>query len=869
MAMGPSRWKVITPSEFPWEQEAFDFIRSQLPDSDPYLAWQGFNFISDNGSIYEVDVLILTPMGFFLVEVKSRPGVLAGDAATWTWKHEGRLASADNPLILANSKTKKLIGLLRRQKAFKDVRSPYLEALVFCSAPGLQCELPDHARTRVCLRDREAKEGREAHPGIIAALTDGCIFGVNTSRTPRIDRPIMHAVSRAMEQAGIRQSERYRTISDYRLKSLLMEGPGWQDWEGVHVSLPDNRRRIRRYTLSTAASDEERSTLLRAARREYQILDGLNHPHILGVKGFTDNEFGPAIIFEHYPKAVRLDHYLTEAGSRIGIDVRLGLLRQIAEAMKYAHGKGIYHRSLSPQSVLVTDPAEAVPQARIFNWQTGSKELSSSTSNPTGRPVTATVHIEQLVEDSAIAYMAPEAMLEHQTGGQHLDVFSLGALAYHLFSGKPPASGFFELNQRIRETHGLQISAVLDGAPKELQELVQYATHPEVSSRYPSVDDFLQQLDLVEDEYTAPQQEQTVHPLDAKKNDRLEGGLVVKGRIGSGSTSVVLLVDDDGQERVLKIARSPEHNNRLKDEAEVLQKLRHQSIVEVFRTVQMHGLTGIIMERAGNETLAKRIADDGHLHPDLLQRFGEDLLLTVDWLEQKGIPHRDIKPDNIGVMPVGRGDQLHLVLFDFSLSRTSPDSIRAGTARYMDPFLSLRKPARWDLAAERYSAAVTLYEMAAGSDFPLKWGDGRTDPSQLNCEVTLDAERFDPEVRDGLSAFFTQALKRDPAQRFDNCRDMLEAWRQIFKQAEQTVKPADQPVVDPDKAIADATLETHVMQLGLASRAVTALDRLNINTVRELLGFPLRRIYRMRGVGNKTRRHLAEAVTKLALGSLT
>src|SRR5690606_88361 len=122
------------------------------------------------------------------------------------------------------------------------------------------------------------------------------------------------------------------------------------------------------------------------------------------------------------------------------------------------------------------------------------------------------------------------------------------------------------------------------------------------------------------------------------------------------------------------------------------------------------------------ETLRHRLRKEGRLHVDYLQRFGEDLLGVVNHLEEQGVPHRDIKPDNLAVGMVGRGDNLHLVLFDFSLSRTPAENIRAGTVGYLDPLLPLRKPPRWDLHAERYAAAVTLYELATGS-LP-KWGDG-------------------------------------------------------------------------------------------------------------------------------------------------
>ena len=162
----------------------------------------------------------------------------------------------------------------------------------------------------------------------------------------------------------------------------------------------------------------------------------------------------------------------------------------------------------------------------------------------------------------------------------------------------------------------------------------------------------------------------------------------------------------------------------LQDEGEVLQQCRHPHIVEYCGLLAMGDRLCVLMRRAGQETLGQRLRKEGRLHVDLLQRFGDDLLGVIKYLEDTGIAHRDIKPDNIGVGPMGRSDRLHLVLFDFSLSRTPPDNIRAGTTGYLEPLLPLRKPPRWDLYAERYAAAVTLYELAAGPHNLPRWGDG-------------------------------------------------------------------------------------------------------------------------------------------------
>jgi Nuclease-related domain len=115
---GRTNWNAITASSFPWEKEALDYIRSQFPTHERYRAWSNFEFVADDGSLNEVDLLVFTPQGFFLIEIKSNPGVLTGDAHTWTWQEDGRQKVVDNPLFLANQKAKKLASLLQRQRAF-------------------------------------------------------------------------------------------------------------------------------------------------------------------------------------------------------------------------------------------------------------------------------------------------------------------------------------------------------------------------------------------------------------------------------------------------------------------------------------------------------------------------------------------------------------------------------------------------------------------------------------------------------------------------------------------------------------------------------------------------------------------------------
>jgi serine/threonine protein kinase len=118
----------------------------------------------------------------------------------------------------------------------------------------------------------------------------------------------------------------------------------------------------------------------KAAKREFELLEGLNHPGILQAFDYTEHELGPAIVFRHDPDSLRLDHFLAQYGARLSVDDRLSITRQVAEALRYAHEKRVVHRALSPQSILVANPESNARTIKIFNWQTGQRLAGTTTS---------------------------------------------------------------------------------------------------------------------------------------------------------------------------------------------------------------------------------------------------------------------------------------------------------------------------------------------------------------------------------------------------------------------------------------------------------------------------------------------------------
>ncbi|WP_157995788.1 BREX system serine/threonine kinase PglW [Thermomonospora amylolytica] len=851
------------PSQFPWEEEALRYLREKMPSAEPFRAWSNFTFTARSGHIREVDLLIAVPRGLFLVEIKGHPGRARNNGGTWLFHDRDHIRSIENPLHLTDLKCKQLRQQLEwaaRELGAK-VKIPFIAPAVFLSSPDLRCEFDDTQRIGVYGRD-ELRD-RTGLPGIWCDLLDK---PGPAAVTPQISKQL----PKLLAKMGVGRLRKHRKVGPFQLESKAFDtGPTWEDYLAENPALPgDPPRRIRIYLSELDADAKRRESTRRAARREYLALQGISHEGIVQAEQFSEeHEAGPSIVFRHGAGWRRLDHFMAEQGAQLPVETRLEMVRQLGEALDHAHRRHLHHRALAARSVYVEMDGR-YPRLRVCDWQ-----VAARVDGPEVRPTLAEdgvgSSLASHIEAAAGPYLAPEFGSPDADGTQ-LDVFGLGALSHLILTGRPPAAGRKALADRLRTEGALNLSAVSDEIATSMDDLVRGATRVQPADRFESVREFLDWLELVEEELTSPATEGVPDLLEATRGAVVDGWTVER-QLGKGSTAKALLVRRDGHERVLKVALNDAGRERLEHEAARLRELSHAHIVRLIDgPVQIGPRTALVLERAGEQTLAQYLKHEGRLTIDELEALGDQLFRAVEYLEDKGIRHRDIKPDNLGVREQAESKKgRRLVLFDFSLAGAADQAVEVGTPPYLDPFLGTDRRPLYDAAAERYAVAVTLHEMAS-AELP-SWGDGVTEPRMLPDSEQLPQlaeDGFDPTLRDRLVRFFTTALHRDPDKRHASLQEMRRAWADVFRDLDAalpltTPHTVHQTTADPQQARQRAaelvTAATPLVAAGLSARALsTALQQLEVSTVGELVRIPAARIQRLRGVGLGPRNELVK-----------
>ena len=163
--------------------------------------------------------------------------------------------------------------------------------------------------------------------------------------------------------------------------------------------------------------------------REARLLAALNHPHIAGIYGLEESSGTPALVMELVEGPTLADRI---ASGPIPLDEALPIPKQIAEALEYAHEKGVIHRDLKPANVKVkTDGTVKVLDfglAKALTEDTAAVDMSNSPTLSMGATVAGVIL-------GTAAYMSPE-QAKGKPADRRADIWAYGVVLYEMLTGK-------------------------------------------------------------------------------------------------------------------------------------------------------------------------------------------------------------------------------------------------------------------------------------------------------------------------------------------------------------------------------------------------------------------------------------------------
>ena len=218
-------------------------------------------------------------------------------------------------------------------------------------------------------------------------------------------------------------------------------------------------------------------------RREIQLAASLQHPHIVQLltAGSSDDLI-------YYMMPFIEGQSLRERVARHGelpVAEAARMLREVADALAYAHRHGVVHRDIKPDNVLLSEGHAVVTDFGV------AKALSSSTgeSNITSLGVAL----------GTPAYMAPEQAVADPNIDHRADIYALGAMGYEVLTGEPPFQG--PNPQSILSKHVTEaatpVSQYRNAVPDALNDMVMRCLEKKAADRFQTAADLLPILDAV------------------------------------------------------------------------------------------------------------------------------------------------------------------------------------------------------------------------------------------------------------------------------------------------------------------------------------------------------------------------------------
>lgn len=248
--------------------------------------------------------------------------------------------------------------------------------------------------------------------------------------------------------------------------------------------------------------------------------------------------------------------------------------------------------------------------------------------------------------------------------------------------------------------------------------------------------------------------------MDKYIGKRLDGRYEIREIIGVGGMAYVYRAYDNVDDRIVAIKilkeeylANEEFTRRFKNESKAIAILSHPNIVKVYDVSFGDRLQYIVMECIDGITLKEYIDQQKEFKWKEAVHFTVQILRALQHAHDKGIVHRDIKPQNIMLLPDGT-----IKVTDFGIARFSRQDIRAtrstdkaiGSVHYISP-----EQARGEITDEKadiYSVGVMLYEMLTGQ-LPFE-ADSAVSVAIMQMQSEAKPPRqIDPSIPEGLEQF--------------------------------------------------------------------------------------------------------------------
>ncbi|MHC1766698.1 MAG: protein kinase [Verrucomicrobiia bacterium] len=267
-----------------------------------------------------------------------------------------------------------------------------------------------------------------------------------------------------------------RRFGDYELLEEIAHGGMGVVYRARQVSL--NRIVAVKMLLAGQFSSPE---FLQRFRLEAEAVASLHHPNIVAVHDFGTCQGQPYFSMDYVP-GPNLAQVISDLGFRTSSFRRSAQwMKTIAEAVQYAHEQGTLHRDLKPSNILI----DAEDQPRITDFGLAKRQAGDSALTLTGQTL------------GSPNYIPPEqAAGRHGQIGPHSDIYSLGAMLYHLLTGRPPfvADTITATLRQVQETNPVAPRLLNPSIPRDLETICLRCLEKEPGHRYASAQDLAEEL---------------------------------------------------------------------------------------------------------------------------------------------------------------------------------------------------------------------------------------------------------------------------------------------------------------------------------------------------------------------------------------